>query len=1294
MDTSTRLQRAIVNHGKGFVMKTSLVNQKIIVSIFAVTSLIYGAQGISYGNEEADTVVEFSDRRLALRVRRALGLPTGDGVDLLKIPKTELEKLTALNAGYSYGLGYRGKIDNLTGLEHATQLEVLYLDDNNISDITPLAQLTQLETLDLDDNNISDITPLAQLTQLETLDLDDNNISDITPLAQLTQLEALVLRSNSISDITPLAQLTQLEALVLRSNSISDITPLAQLTQLETLDLRYNYSISDVTPLAQLTQLETLDLRYNYSISDITPLLGLISLKTLRLSGNPIDSSALIAYLDANPDVDLDIAQYIIREEGGPTITASTSRPLTGTTLDYASVTLTLSSGSFLEFGSDIGEHLTISGIPGIGAGGVNRVSNKKITFSLRFNRGAITADSILTLTVGPGAIRYYNGPAPTVQIPVKGVTEAELAELSQAVVASTPYPLTEATLNGSIVTLRLTSGVFRGSNDSRYEINDIKVSGISGVTIARNVVHKVSDTEITVELRFSGIINTDTTLIFTVADFIRNYNGPPRTAEIPVSATTEVEPTGELVASSSFPLTKATLDGSFVVLTLQNDSYSYKGKGDEAPYYLRQVGISGIRHTQTGEFASDKYAIRLSRTEILVQIDFQGDFDTDVTLTFTVPPSLIENYNGPPLAAELSVTVETGLRVLITEFQQHSMYWINTDTDKIESVAHFDAVTQGVESLTVDTVGGKLYWGERSSSGGVIKRANYDGTNVEALVSLSSIPRGIAIDAVGNQIYWTNSDLQIQTANLNGEDIRIVSQLEEEIVEETVQNCGVAWFILPFVSCSTKTILINLTSPTDIAVNTADGRLYWTELSGRIRRVNLDGTNVDTLVSDLGNPYGIAVADGKVYWAEEIDKNSGKIQRANLNGTNIETLATVYGIPLDISVDTASGQVYWANSLGGIQRMDLNGGEVEPVASGITVPGDFVLVPGAQQTTPTTAATDATVSISPASVAFPAVGEQIEFAINIADGEAVAGYQATVQFDTTTLRYVSGANGDFLPADAFFVPPVINRNRVTLNATSLAGESSGDGTLAALTFEAVSVKASTLTLSEVLLVSSDGESYRPKVEDGQITAPSLDADVNGDGTVNIQDLVLVASNIGQTGQNAADTNGDGLVNIVDLVLVAGALGSSAAAPSLHSQSLAMPTAAEIRLWLSNARQLNLTDATSLRGILFLEQLLAALIPKETALLPNYPNPFNPETWIPYHLAEAADVTLTIYDTSGQVVRQFPLGHQAAGRYQTRSRAIHWGGRNEFGEQVASGVYFYHLSAGDFSATRKMLVLK
>jgi hypothetical protein len=107
-----------------------------------------------------------------------------------------------------------------------------------------------------------------------------------------------------------------------------------------------------------------------------------------------------------------------------------------------------------------------------------------------------------------------------------------------------------------------------------------------------------------------------------------------------------------------------------------------------------------------------------------------------------------------------------------------------------------------------------------------------------------------------------------------------------------------------------------------------------------------------------------------------------------------------------------------------------------------------------------------------------------------------------------------------------------------------------------------------------------------------------------------------------------------------------------------------------------------------------LVDLVTYEIPKETELLPNYPNPFNPDTWIPYRLAEDSSVTLTIYDTSGKVVRTIEIGHKPAAVYESRDKAVHWDGRNNYGERVASGIYFYSLSAVNFSATRKMVILK
>ena len=216
-------------------------------------------------------------------------------------------------------------------------------------------------------------------------------------------------------------------------------------------------------------------------------------------------------------------------------------------------------------------------------------------------------------------------------------------------------------------------------------------------------------------------------------------------------------------------------------------------------------------------------------------------------------------------------------------------------------------------------------------------------------------------------------------------------------------------------------------------------------------------------------------------------------------------------------------------------------------------------------------------------------------------------------------------------------------------------------------------------------------ETVRFEVNDAPVYAQS---DVNQDGSVNIQDLVLVANQISVPGAAAgepnADINADGVVNILDLVQVANDIGEgSAAAPAIHS-----PTAEQVQSWLAQVKANDDGSPAFRRAINVLESLLRSVLPETTVLLANYPNPFNPETWIPYQLANASDVQITIYDTKGVIVRTLDLGHQAAGYYTDRNRAAYWDGRNGLGEKVASGVYFYQLQTTDISPLRKMVILK
>jgi hypothetical protein len=100
------------------------------------------------------------------------------------------------------------------------------------------------------------------------------------------------------------------------------------------------------------------------------------------------------------------------------------------------------------------------------------------------------------------------------------------------------------------------------------------------------------------------------------------------------------------------------------------------------------------------------------------------------------------------------------------------------------------------------------------------------------------------------------------------------------------------------------------------------------------------------------------------------------------------------------------------------------------------------------------------------------------------------------------------------------------------------------------------------------------------------------------------------------------------------------------------------------------------------------------LMPPQTQLLQNFPNPFNPETWIPFELSSPADVIINIYDVSGQLVRRIDLGHKQSGVYTSKDMAAYWNGRNSSGEVVSSGIYLYNIQSGNFTATKKMLVVR
>jgi len=240
---------------------------------------------------QAQEAVYFADANLKAAVEDALWVDDPTPPDML-----ELRELYCIRQG----------VKDITGLEHAKNVELLWLRWNDISDLSPLSGLSNVHTLSLSMNRvISDLTPLSGLANLQHLDLHANNISDLAPLSALQQLDTLVLRKNEVSDVGPLSALTNLRVLNLMHNWVRDASPLASMTGLETLGLHFN-PLSDLTGLSELHNLKDLDLEYN-PIQDLTPILSLTNLEYLDIRlidlPNELYCSQIQTILENNPDV-------------------------------------------------------------------------------------------------------------------------------------------------------------------------------------------------------------------------------------------------------------------------------------------------------------------------------------------------------------------------------------------------------------------------------------------------------------------------------------------------------------------------------------------------------------------------------------------------------------------------------------------------------------------------------------------------------------------------------------------------------------------------------------------------------------------------------------------------------------------------------------------------------------------------------------------------------------------------------------------------------------------------------
>lgn len=324
-------------------------------------------------------------------------------------------------------------------------------------------------------------------------------------------------------------------------------------------------------------------------------------------------------------------------------------------------------------------------------------------------------------------------------------------------------------------------------------------------------------------------------------------------------------------------------------------------------------------------------------------------------------------------------------------------------------------------------------------------------------------------------------------------------------------------------------------------------------------------------------------------------------------------------------------------------------------------------------------------------------------------DVSDLAGWQSDIHFDPAILKANSVREGNLLKQNSgrtHFRRGTIDNTAGRINGVSSTRLTQGgvdeEGTLLSVTFTIKDAGETQVTLHGFAAGTSTGETITANPTGIFVGMKKIEPtyppyDVNEDGIVNVLDVFMVASAFGHVNPEnpRVDVNGDGVVDKHDLIIVAQHLDEETtpqAAPSAFVNTSITVAMVQHALDILNAA--NDGSPAWQHAITKLEQLLDTFIPEKNRLLPNYPNPFNPETWIPYQLSKSADVVLRIYAADGKLVRKLAFGQQPAGIYQEKNRAAYWDGRNAVGEPVANGVYFYTLSADSFTATRKMLIRK
>ena len=1228
-------------------------------------------------------------------------------------PLSGLTQLTDLNLSFC-------SLSDMSFLSSLAELRNLHLGSNSIADISVLAGLTQLTSLTLLSNAITDLSPLSGLTQLINLNCDSNAIVNLPTLVGLTQLRQLSFRHNTISNLAPLAGLPQLISLNLYSNNISDVSALSGLTQLRNLYLDYN-AISDVSALAELTQLTQLYLGGN-TILDVSPLIG------LNLIGTQWNSTGL--YLEPNPLSYPSINTHIPAIQAkGIEVKFEPRTPTTLLKVSGAAQQGNINTALPLPFVVEVRDqqNRSFAGVP--------------VTFSVTAGGGHLSATTTVTDAVGTAVAHLTLGRTPgttTVRVTAADVSQP-VQFTATAIRLSSPVTIPDANLRAKIVeALDPSHGGTPTAADMltlmTLTANSANIRDLTGLEHAFNLV--------TLSLENNNLSDVGPLTSLTQLESL----------SLDDNNISNVTPIEGLIQLTTLSLDNnrlsdvSSLTGLSVLQTLSLNNNNISDVGPLTP--LTQLKTLQLRgnllsypslHThipviQAGgatvavDLRTPTALVKISGTHsvvgtalpIIVEVQDEqglGFFGVPVTFTLTT--------GSGHLSASKVITDATGrawatlklgntpgkntVRAAAVEVRQPALFNI-TVISANSPVTVPDANLRKKIAETLDKPpGAQLTAGDMLT----LTRLDAPNADIQNLTGLEHAHNLTTLNLEGKYITgqgWRNSNTvsdfsplfglaQLTTLNLSASSLSDVS------------------FLLSLTQL--KSLHLHNNKLSDISV-----------LAGlaQLTRLTLSYNAITDLspLSGLAQLMSLYLGDNSIIDVSPL-ADLTQLRYLSLDRNTIPDLTPLAGLTQLTILSLKSNSISDISPLAGLTQLtELDLGDnaisdVEPLA-GLTQLTVLILYDNAISDVSPLVGLKLTGTQWNSTGLFirrnPLSSVSIRTHIRTMRAEGIG-----VEFDNIahpTLLKISGDRqegevgttlANSLVVEAQNDSGVPMRGVSIMFSVTAGGGNQGGIRTPIITTDSHGRAQTTLTLGQTpglnkVSVTAEG---LPEVTftavataspdqiadvDGDDVGNAQNADVDGDGVVNVGDLEVVAAHIEQADENDADVNGDGIVDITDLVLVAGAIGNGVSAPDLHAQFVARFTAAEVQQWLTQAAGLDMTVAAYRRGVWMLAQFHAFLTPKETALLANYPNPFNPETWIPYQLAQPAEVTLRIYAVNGVLVRTLALGHQHAGLYKTQRRAAYWDGRNECGERVASGIYFYTLSAGDFTATRKLLIRK